>query len=55
MYSSIRSLLFRLEPERAHALTLNALRFAGNFLLTRKLLDSFTRPLQNLFMPLGLL
>ena len=39
MYSFIRSLLFRLEPERAHSLTLNALRFAGNFILTRKLLD----------------
>lgn len=39
MYNSIRSLLFRLEPEPAHALTLNALRFAGNFILTRKLLE----------------
>lgn len=39
MYNSIRSLLFRLEPERAHALTLNALRFAGGFLPARKLLE----------------
>jgi len=29
MYNSIRSLLFRLESERAHALTLNALRLTG--------------------------
>jgi dihydroorotate dehydrogenase len=31
MYSRLRPLLFRLEPERAHALTLNALHRAGNF------------------------
>ena len=31
MYNSIRSLLFRLDPEQAHALTLNALRFTGSF------------------------
>ncbi len=30
MYNSIRSLLFRLDPERAHALTLHALRITGN-------------------------
>ncbi len=30
MYSNIRPLLFRLDPEQAHALTLNALRRAGN-------------------------
>ena len=29
MYSTLRPLLFRLEPERAHALTLQALRIAG--------------------------
>ncbi|MCQ3936783.1 MAG: quinone-dependent dihydroorotate dehydrogenase [Chloroflexi bacterium] len=29
MYNLLRPLLFRLEPERAHALTLNALRLAG--------------------------
>jgi dihydroorotate dehydrogenase len=39
MYNLIRPYLFRLEPERAHELTLNALSFAGNFLLTRKLLE----------------
>src|SRR3990172_123988 len=38
MYSSIRPFLFRLEPERAHSLTLNALRFAGNFRPARWLL-----------------
>lgn len=31
MYSRLRPLLFRLDPERAHSLTLNALRRAGNF------------------------
>ncbi len=31
MYPFFRPFLFRLEPERAHRLTLNLLRFAGNF------------------------
>ena len=31
MYNSIRPLLFRLDPERAHALTLQALRITGGF------------------------
>jgi len=31
MYNRLRPYLFRLEAERAHALTLNALRLAGNF------------------------
>lgn len=31
MYPFFRSLLFRLDPETAHHLTLQALRFAGNF------------------------
>jgi dihydroorotate dehydrogenase len=31
MYQRIRPLLFRLDPEAAHQLTLNALRAAGNF------------------------
>jgi dihydroorotate dehydrogenase len=39
MYKSIRSLLFRLDPERAHVLTLNALRFAGGFFPARKILE----------------
>lgn len=39
MYNSIRPLLFRLEPERAHSLTLNVLRSVGRFLPTRKLLE----------------
>ncbi len=38
MYRFLRPTLFRLDPERAHALTLNALRIAGNFLPSRKLL-----------------
>jgi dihydroorotate dehydrogenase len=39
MYNLIRPHLFRLDPERAHELTLNALSFAGNFFLTRILLE----------------
>ena len=31
MYKNIRPLLFRLDPEQAHALTLHALRITGNF------------------------
>src|SRR5919197_2455786 len=31
MYPFFRSLLFRLDPEMAHRLTLQAIRFAGNF------------------------
>ena len=31
MYKFFRSLLFRLDPELAHHLTLQAIRFAGNF------------------------
>src|ERR1043165_1077012 len=30
MYPFFRSLLFRLDPETAHGLTLHAIRFAGN-------------------------
>ncbi|MCE9647300.1 MAG: quinone-dependent dihydroorotate dehydrogenase [Chloroflexi bacterium] len=43
MYKSIRSLLFRLDPERAHALTLNALRLAGGFFPARKILELIYR------------
>lgn len=39
MYNVFRPLLFRLSSERAHALTLQALRMAGNFLPSRKLLE----------------
>jgi len=38
MYGLIRPLLFRLEPERAHALTLSLLRTAGRFGVMRGLL-----------------
>jgi dihydroorotate dehydrogenase len=31
MYKLLRSILFRLDPETAHQLTLQAIRFAGNF------------------------
>jgi len=39
MYNIFRPLLFRLNSECAHALTLQALRMAGNFLPSRKLLE----------------
>lgn len=35
MYTLLRRILFRLDPETAHQLTLNALRVAGNFPLSR--------------------
>lgn len=39
MYRLLRPLLFRLYPERAHALTLHTLRITGNFFPSRKLLE----------------
>ena len=39
MYNLLRPLLFQLNPERAHALTLYALRIAGNVPPTRHLLE----------------
>ncbi len=39
MYNRIRPYLFRLDPERAHELTLNALSYTGNFFFTRILLE----------------
>lgn len=41
MYPFFRSLLFRLEPETAHHLTLQAIRFAGEFPLSRWMLTQF--------------
>ena len=38
MYSLFRSLLFRLDPEQVHGLTLGLIRFAGNFPITYHLL-----------------
>jgi dihydroorotate dehydrogenase len=39
MYNSLRPYLFRLDPERAHELTLKTLSYAGNFFFTRILLE----------------
>ncbi|MDD2920877.1 MAG: quinone-dependent dihydroorotate dehydrogenase [Anaerolineales bacterium] len=39
MYNTLRPYLFRLDPERAHELTLRALRIAGNFSPARKTLE----------------
>ena len=44
MYKSLRRLLFRLEPETAHQLTLQALRIAGNFPLSKKILTQVYKP-----------
>ena len=41
MYPLFRSLLFRLDPETAHQLTLQAIRFAGEFPLSRWVLTQF--------------
>ncbi|HEX6036136.1 MAG TPA: quinone-dependent dihydroorotate dehydrogenase [Anaerolineales bacterium] len=43
MYSFLRSLLFRLDPETAHQLTLQAIRFAGNFPPSRWMLTQLYR------------
>ena len=39
MYNTLRPYLFRLDPERAHSLTLNALRLTGNFSFLRWLVS----------------
>lgn len=41
MYPLLRPLLFRLDPERAHTLTLHALRFTGQFALLRFLVAKY--------------
>jgi dihydroorotate dehydrogenase len=43
MYKYFRSLLFRLDPESAHQLTLQAIRFAGEFPLSRWILTQIFR------------
>jgi len=43
MYPRIRSQLFRLEPERVHQLTLNAIRLAGDFPLSHWFLTLLLR------------
>ena len=43
MYSLFRSLLFRLDPESAHRLTLHAIRIAGNFPLSNWYLTQLYR------------
>lgn len=39
MYKTFRSQLFRMEPERAHSLTIKALRAAGNLSPVRRMLE----------------
>ncbi|NWF62911.1 MAG: quinone-dependent dihydroorotate dehydrogenase [Chloroflexi bacterium] len=50
MYNLFRPLLFRLQPERAHDLTLQALSLAGKFFPSRKLLEALyntpTKPVE---------
>jgi dihydroorotate dehydrogenase len=43
MYSLFRPLLFRLDPETAHQLTLQAIRVAGNIPLTNRILTQLFR------------
>jgi dihydroorotate dehydrogenase len=40
MYRYFRPLLFHLDPETAHGLTLNLVRLAGNITPTRRLLET---------------
>src|SRR5215213_4520017 len=44
MYRLFRSLLFRLDPETAHQLTLQAIRFAGDFPPSRWILTQLYKP-----------
>lgn len=44
MYKSIRPLLFRLDPEAAHQLTLTVIRYAGIFPLSRWIVSQLFRP-----------
>jgi dihydroorotate dehydrogenase len=44
MYPTFRSLLFKLDPERAHALTLNLIRIVGGFPPLRALVRSYFCP-----------
>jgi len=50
MYSILRPILFRLDPERSHRITLRALRIAGNFVLSNwfltQLYKTESRPVQ---------
>ena len=43
MYAILRPLLFRIDPERAHQMTLGLLRWAGNFPVTNRLLEAAYR------------
>jgi dihydroorotate dehydrogenase len=54
MYSLFRSLLFRLDPESAHRLTLHAIRIAGNFPLSNWYLTQFYRTPPKLVQAFGL-
>jgi dihydroorotate dehydrogenase len=47
MYKFFRSLLFRLDPETAHQLTLQSIRLAGNFPLSHWLLGQIFRTPSN--------
>lgn len=44
MYSSLRPLIFRIDPEQAHALTLNLMRLVGNMAPLRWLLSLWFKP-----------
>jgi dihydroorotate dehydrogenase len=44
MYNTLRSYLFRLDPETAHHLTLQLIRRAGNFAVSRWLLTQLFKP-----------
>ncbi len=54
MYSFFRSFLFRLDPETAHQLTLQAIRLAGNFLLSNRFLSEIYKAPQRPVRAFGL-
>lgn len=54
MYRFLRSFLFRLDPETAHQLTLQALRFAGNLPLSKWLLTQLYKAPSNPVKAFGL-
>jgi dihydroorotate dehydrogenase len=44
LYSALRPLIYLLQPEQAHALTIAMLRVSGSNRLTRSIVAAFFRP-----------
>jgi dihydroorotate dehydrogenase len=54
MYKSLRPLLFRLKPETAHHVTLQALRIAASFSLSKRILTQLYKPISRPVQAFGL-